>query len=56
MFDDWINMKKLEWAEPPFEPEIDLNFIGLNAKIKIKDFENTEDKMRKSIKNLKDDV
>jgi hypothetical protein len=24
------------WIDPPFEPEIDLSFLGLNAKIKMK--------------------
>jgi hypothetical protein len=36
MYDDWIIMKKIEWVSPVFEPEIDLNFLGLDAKVSIK--------------------
>ena len=25
-----------DWVEPPFEPEIDLNFLGVNAKVKMR--------------------
>jgi len=43
MFDDWIRMKKIEWIEPPFEPEIDLNFLGINSKIKVSSKENKDE-------------
>jgi len=29
------NLNMLNWVEPPFQPEIDLNFLGLNAKVVI---------------------
>jgi hypothetical protein len=38
VFEDFTRTRPIiiDWIEPPFEPEIDLNFIGLNAKVIIK--------------------
>jgi hypothetical protein len=44
MFEDFRpNLNKTNWVAPPFEPEIDLNFLGLNTKIIIKTTGNKND-------------
>jgi hypothetical protein len=41
-----IKLKTLNWVNSPFEPEIDLNFLGMNSKIIYKANENKNENVK----------